>query len=230
MRNTYSGEYDADWERIASKTKDEAGWRCIRCHHPFEPGTGKPLFCDDVCDTSRGIHRRAIHDSDRTSQHIGQRVRRITAENQQWLARLNYGVHHFDGDKANNRWWNRMAMCNSCHLKTQSSVIPERAWLLEHSGWMKPYVGGFYAWWFAKREPTRLDVDQDPVLFLALGQPWLYPERAEQARAYITHGWLSSTRRRAGPSAIGAARRIASRVPLSNQRQRLTLGPTGRML
>jgi hypothetical protein len=193
MRNTYSGEYPQDFAAISLAVREAAGWRCIRCWHPFAPDTGSPLFCDSACDTHRGIHRRALHDDDRQSQHIGPRVTRITAENRQWLGSLNYGVHHFDGDKANNRWWNLMAMCNSCHLKVQSSVIPERAWLFEHSEWARVYVGGFYAWWFARREPTREEVQADASLFLAIGQPWLFPDRADQARAYITHGFLRAT-------------------------------------
>lgn len=106
------------------------------------------------------------------------------------IARLTFTVHHFDGDKSNDRWWNRLALCNSCHLKIQSSVVAERQWILEHSEWAKPYIGGFYAWWMAKQEPTREVVEAEPELFLALGQPWLYPRHADRARAYITHGFL----------------------------------------
>lgn len=197
MRNTYSGDYSSDWGELSAQVKELAGWRCIRCHHPFAPDTGSPLFCDSACDPSRGIHRRIHAESHR--QVLSDRfalppiVTRIDARNAIWLESLNYGVHHFDGDKSNNRWWNLLAMCNSCHLKTQSSVIPERPWLFDHSEWARPYVGGFYAWWFARREPTREEVDRDPGLFLAIGQPWLFPDRADQARAYITHGFLRAT-------------------------------------
>lgn len=190
MRNVYAGQYPTDWERQSLEVKESAGWRCVRCHHPFAPDQGSPLFCDDMCDTSRGIHRRVESGDDRANQHIGPRVKRINSRNAEWLRAINYGVHHFDGDKSNSQWWNLLAMCNSCHLKTQSSVIPERPWILEHSEWAKPYVGGFYAWWFAKREPTRAEVERDTDLFLAIGQPWLFPDRADQARAYITHGFL----------------------------------------
>ena len=54
-------------------------------------------------------------------------------------------VHHLDGDKANNRWWNLLALCQSCHLTIQARVIPERPWLFDHSPWFVPYVCGFYA-------------------------------------------------------------------------------------
>lgn len=186
MRNVYAGNYREDWEALSLEVKERAGWRCIRCHHPFAPDTGSPLFCDSGCDLGRGIHRRV-----RAGEF--DRAGRITAATLAWLSAINYGVHHFDGDKSNNRWWNLMAMCNSCHLKTQSSVIPERPWILEHSEWAKPYIGGFYAWWFAKREPTREEVERDIDLFLALGQPWFFPDRADQVRAFITHGFLADT-------------------------------------
>jgi 5-methylcytosine-specific restriction endonuclease McrA len=55
-------------------------------------------------------------------------------------------VHHFDGNKSNNEWWNLMALCQRCHLKVQGRVNPSIPYFLEHSDWAKPYVAGFYAW------------------------------------------------------------------------------------
>lgn len=54
-------------------------------------------------------------------------------------------VHHFDGNTANNDWWNLMALCQRCHLKVQGRVNPSIPYFLEHSEWAKPYVAGFYA-------------------------------------------------------------------------------------
>jgi len=54
-------------------------------------------------------------------------------------------VHHFDGDKSNDHWWNLMALCQVCHLQVQSKVDPQVPWFFEHSEWAKPYVAGFYA-------------------------------------------------------------------------------------
>ena len=54
-------------------------------------------------------------------------------------------VHHLDGHKGNDYWWNLLALCQRCHLHVQGIVIPERPWLFEHSEWFKPYVAGFYA-------------------------------------------------------------------------------------
>jgi 5-methylcytosine-specific restriction endonuclease McrA len=36
-------EYPADWKEIARQTKDDAGWKCIRCGHVHEPATGYTL-------------------------------------------------------------------------------------------------------------------------------------------------------------------------------------------
>ena len=54
-------------------------------------------------------------------------------------------VHHFDGNKANNAWWNLMALCQRCHLRVQGRVNPNIPYFLEHSSWAKPYVAAFYA-------------------------------------------------------------------------------------
>lgn len=54
-------------------------------------------------------------------------------------------THHFNGDKANDSWWNLLALCQVCHLQIQGKVDPEIPFFLEHSDWLKPYVAGFYA-------------------------------------------------------------------------------------
>lgn len=64
-------------------------------------------------------------------------------------------THHFDGDKANDAWWNLLALCQVCHLHIQGKVDPETPFFLEHSDWLKPYVAGFYAKKYEKRDITR---------------------------------------------------------------------------
>jgi 5-methylcytosine-specific restriction endonuclease McrA len=64
-------------------------------------------------------------------------------------------VHHFDGNKANDAWWNLMALCQRCHLKVQGKVDPEIPYFLEHSEWAKPYIAGFYAHKYEGRMITR---------------------------------------------------------------------------
>lgn len=152
MRLDCRGEYPHDWRTIARAVKDEAGWRCVRCAHPFRPASfatdgGQPLVCDQWCDPTRCPQLR-------------------------FEKRLNYGVHHLDGDKANCRWWNLLALCNSCHLTIQAKVLPERPYLWEHSDWFKPYVAGFYAHFYAQREVTREEAMAELEQLLALGQPW----------------------------------------------------------
>ncbi len=89
-------------------------------------------------------------------------------------------VHHLDGDKGNNAWWNLLALCQRCHLSVQARVIPARPWLLEHSRWFVPYVGGFYAYYYGAADVTRANVEANPADFLRLGQPWRshFPEVA----------------------------------------------------
>lgn len=93
-------------------------------------------------------------------------------------------VHHLDGNKSNDAWWNLLALCQRCHLKIQARVIPERPWMLEHSAWFVPYVCGFYAHYYGKRNITRAEADAAPNRWLAMGQPWLY----EFARATTPEG------------------------------------------
>lgn len=149
-RLVISGDYAADWKAISLQTRDEAGWRCVRCVHPFFRETGHALACDERCDARRC---RAQRIAARSGSH-------------------NYGVHHLDGDKSNNAWWNRLALCNSCHLYVQASVIPQRLYMFTHSAWFVPYVCGFYAH-VAGMEITRDAAVAEPARYLALGQPWL---------------------------------------------------------
>jgi hypothetical protein len=91
-------DYPDNWREIATRVKDEAGWKCIRCEHPHDVANG---YC-------------------------------LT-------------VHHMDGRRANCRWWNLPALCQRCHLSIQNRVVIRRPYLFEHTDWIKPYVGGYYA-------------------------------------------------------------------------------------
>lgn len=64
-------------------------------------------------------------------------------------------THHLDGNKANDEWWNTLALCQRCHLKIQGKVDPRIPWFLEHSPWFKPYAAGFYAHKYEGRNITR---------------------------------------------------------------------------
>lgn len=160
-RLTITGEYTTDWPAISLETRRDAGWRCVRCRHPFEADTGRPLPCDDPCDAMRGR-------SPKPGQYY---------EHDWETPGLNFGVHHLDGNKANNAWWNRLALCNSCHLSIQATVIPERPFMLPHSEWFIPYVCGYFAH-VAGFEITREQAIADPDRWLKLGQPWLFAQAA----------------------------------------------------
>lgn len=43
MRRRNRAPYPEDWREIATRVKDAAGWRCIRCDHPHEPALGFAL-------------------------------------------------------------------------------------------------------------------------------------------------------------------------------------------
>ena len=77
-------------------------------------------------------------------------------------------VHHLDGDKGNNRWFNLLALCQVCHLYIQGKVIPERPWLFERSVWFKPYVAGFYASYYGQQDITRAEAEARLDYWLAL--------------------------------------------------------------
>ena len=77
-------------------------------------------------------------------------------------------VHHFDGNKANNAWWNLMALCQRCHLRVQGRVVPDIPYFLEHSEWAKPYVAGFYAKKYLGQDLTRDEVNARLDELLAL--------------------------------------------------------------
>lgn len=165
----FRGDYALDWRELSRETRALVGNRCVRCFHPFD-ANGKPMLCDEQCDRIRG--RQVPISMDRTGWTDQYR----TAAHLFWVYGLNFGIHHLDGNKENNRWWNLLPLCNSCHLTVQARVIPERPWLLTHSDWFKPYVAGFYAFYYGRLELDRAAVEADLHRFLAMGQPWLYAE------------------------------------------------------
>ena len=67
-------------------------------------------------------------------------------------------THHMDGDKSNDEWWNLLALCQVCHLQIQAKLDPEQPYFFEHSGWIKPYIAGFYAKKYEGRNVTMHEV------------------------------------------------------------------------
>lgn len=161
MRIVIRGRYPAEWAEISRETKTLVGWRCVRCRHPFDPGTGRPMPCDADCD-----QRRGRGSSERLRHDYGlEQLKDVGSA-------FNIGVHHADGDRGNNRWWNLWTLCNTCHLHVQARVILERPWLLDHTPWAIPYMCGFYAFYYGDLEISREQAAADPARWLAMGQPW----------------------------------------------------------
>lgn len=79
-------------------------------------------------------------------------------------------THHFDGNKANDEWWNLLALCQVCHLHIQGKVDPEQPWMFEHSAWLKPYVAGFYAKKYEGKNITREEAESRLTTLLAYEQ------------------------------------------------------------
>lgn len=123
MKNEFMGEYAKEWGDIAEAVKVASDYRCARCGHPDNPSTCAAL----------GVRRGQLPCDDKCTHEQDGKQRVLT-------------IHHLDGDKSNNRWWNLVPLCQKCHLYIQGKVILKRTWMLEHSDWFKPYVGGYYAY------------------------------------------------------------------------------------
>ncbi len=143
--------YPFEWHEVIKQTvRAEAGNRCIRCKHPYEcgaHGSGEWSTCDELCD-----HDGPLRIDDRVvpPSELGF-VAGVIAE-AQWRILT---VHHLDGNKANCRWWNLVALCQRCHLTIQSKVNMSQVWPYEHSEWFKFYAAGYYALHYLGEELTR---------------------------------------------------------------------------
>lgn len=188
----FTGEYVKDRKALHNAVRDSVGNRCIRCGHPqgdrfwmtadvervieleamlsvsvyekYGGSTWTPSMSTQSADGPWMVVALAKCDERCTHPEDG-KLRILT-------------VHHLTGQKDDNRWWNLLALCQSCHLTIQGKVIPEQSYLHPHSPWFVPYVCGFYAATIGQQDITREEADADPHRYLKLGQPWLYPENA----------------------------------------------------
>lgn len=144
MASRFRGEYVADRKALHDSVRKAAGDRCIRCGHAKGDRPEQRVPCDEHC----------THPCDG-------KLRILT-------------VHHLTGEKSDNRWWNLLALCQSCHLTIQGRVIPERPWLWQHSAWFRVYAAGFYASYYGGMDITRAEAEADTERYLAMGQPWLF--------------------------------------------------------
>lgn len=164
-------EYPQEWPDIAAKVKKDAGERCVRCRHradnAWKTGArigGIPVMCDDECDLTR---HAAYENVNRLAIHAG----RYPPKEMPYAPQRVLTVHHLDGDKANVRWWNLVALCQVCHLHVQGRVIMDRPWMFEHSEWFHPYVAGYYAFITLGEDLTRDQVTVRLDELLAIGLP-----------------------------------------------------------
>lgn len=176
MGRNIQGEYPTDWKTLATAVKDAAGWRCVRCGHAHEL-PGKPVDCDEKCD----LHRhpewgRVDFPEPGRPPRLGGRLgwdERVMRDDRWWVREGRrqriLTVAHLDDDKANGRWWNLAALCQVCHLSTQSRIDMQRPWVMTpHSAWFRPFVAGFYAWKYLGQDLRREDVESRMDELLAL--------------------------------------------------------------
>lgn len=140
------GEYPDNWKEIAKETKEDAGWRCVRCGHPHESPKER-IQCNLQCDLSKHIETQKMYykiDSssprERNKAYSFFNLDYWPHQRQRVLT-----VHHLDNNKSNCEWWNLTALCQVCHLQIQAKVIMERPFMFDHSHWFRPYVAGYYA-------------------------------------------------------------------------------------
>lgn len=164
---TFKGQYAPDGKEQRLRVRAEAGHRCIRCSHPFESGNhgkGEWSPCDEQCAHNGPIRVFYLDDCsrdgwtvlDKSVRNAGVIAKEGHAVEAQWRILT---VHHLDGDKANDAWWNTLALCQRCHLQIQTRVDPSIPWFLEHSDWFKPYAAGFYAFKYEGKLITREEAD-----------------------------------------------------------------------
>lgn len=163
----FTGKYAEDGPARRLAVREAAGHRCIRCGHPFksgEHGKGEWSDCDEKC-THTGFSGEIAEqladgrqvpplDQRDTAGHLVSLGKKIRAR---WRILT---VHHLDGQKDNDAWWNTLALCQRCHLTVQSKIDPTIPYFLEHSDWFKPYVAGFYAKKYEGKDITREEAEE----------------------------------------------------------------------
>lgn len=163
LSRRFAGQYADDGKARRLQVRAKAGHRCVRCHHPFESGKhgkGEWSPCDERCTHAAPIRFRTkafpldwSYSPTRFAFQISEFIRDGRGEIEaQWRILT---VHHLDGDKGNDVWWNTLALCQRCHLEIQGKVDPRLSWFLEHSEWFKPFAAGYYAHKYEGKEITR---------------------------------------------------------------------------
>ena len=160
---------------IKDLVRDRAGYRCVRCRHPYRNGThgnGEWSPCDPYC--THGSPVRHVTGSGSVDLELPDGYvagRHPAAARQRLLARWRIlTVHHLDGNKANCRWHNLVALCQRDHLAIQGKVVMDRPWPWEHTPWFRPYVAAFYALKYLGEELDRPTTELRLEELLTLGK------------------------------------------------------------
>lgn len=165
----FTNQYNPDGKQKRREARERAGNRCLRCGHPYECGVhgkGEWTPCDTGCTHAGEIritktdgHTSLLNASHTVKFMLSPSYRggfNIIGIEAHWRILT---VHHFDGNKANDAWWNTLSLCQRCHLEVQGKVDPDVPFFLEHSGWLKPFVAGYYAMKYEGKMLTREQVD-----------------------------------------------------------------------
>lgn len=187
--------YPFAWhETLKHDVRRAAGERCVRCKHPYKVGAHRmeavpdtfPVRweswtpCDWECAHGDPVRIRLLLADEWQELPIaeivegdapataGDLVQNLQAPMfVQAKARI-LTVHHLDGEKANCRWWNLVALCQRDHLYIQGRVHMEQLYPFEHSEWFMPYAAGFYAFKYLGLDLTREEVEARMDELLAL--------------------------------------------------------------
>lgn len=159
---------------IKHRVREAAGYRCVRCHHPYAKGDGPLSRCDWMCSHPGPVEVRDRFGDLRINgeQEIdADQLRLLIASGLEVYALWRVlTVHHLTMDKRDCRWWNLAALDQRCHLRIQTTVQMGRVYPFEHSEWFKPYAAGWYAWTYLGEELSRGEVEERLPELLALEQ------------------------------------------------------------
>lgn len=174
--------YPLEWHTtIKHRVREEAGFRCVRCKHPYrsgEHGKGEWTPCDDLCTHEgpvRVLQRGELvglyedYNGGLETARAGWEDEPDVVIEAQWRILT---VHHLDHDKTNCKWWNLAALCQRCHLTIQGRVFIERAFLSGHTEWFKPYAAGWYALKYEDKDITRAEAEERLEELLAYERLW----------------------------------------------------------
>lgn len=153
---------------VKDLVRAEAGYRCVRCAHPYRGGThgnGEWSPCDVRCTHGGPLRLTVpvpggyeIHLDDEPIDTAGAiAMPPGPAVEARWRILT---VHHLRSGaeaKRDLRWFNLMPACQRCHLQVQAKVQMDRVWPWEHTPWMRPFAAGFYAWRYLGLELTRTE-------------------------------------------------------------------------